>query len=181
MSKAKQDITSQSEENADCMDKKTDLKSELNGVIDKISTLADNQVTDKVKESANQIWLAGLGAYNKAEKEGSKLFDTLVKDGERLESKTRDFVDRQINTAKDQVFAAKDKVDEVKAKATGSWGKVEKAFDQRVSNALHRLDIPTKIDFDDVTDRIDALGDKIQALADKRKIPLGGKASDTDS
>ncbi|MCG8670356.1 MAG: phasin family protein [Pseudomonadales bacterium] len=160
--------------------KKPDIKSELNGVIEKISTLAENQVTDKVKESANQIWLAGLGAYSKAEKEGTKLFDALVRDGERLENKTRDFVDRQINVAKDQVEAAKDKVDEVRAKATGSWGKVEKAFDQRVSNALHRLDIPTKLDFDDVSDRIDALGEQIRSLADRRKLPLGNPSDKTD-
>ncbi|MCG8313439.1 MAG: phasin family protein [Pseudomonadales bacterium] len=156
-------------------DKKNEKKADLMGVMDKLTVLTDNQVTDKVKESANQIWLAGLGAYAKAEKEGTKLFDVLVKDGERLENKTRDFVDRQLNIAKDQVNAAVGKVDEVRAKATGSWGKVEKAFDTRVSNALHRLDIPTQLDFDEVTERIERLGDKVKKLAAERKIPFNDK------
>ena len=153
-------------------DNKNDKKIELGGsVIEKFSILTDNQVTGRVKESASQIWLAGLGAYAKAEKEGTKLFDALVKDGERLENKTRDFVDRHITIAKDQVNAAVEKVDEVRAKATGSWGKVEKAFDARVSSALHRLDIPTKLDFEDVSERIDMLANKVKTLADRYKVP----------
>ena len=36
------------------------------------------QMADRVKESANQIWLAGLGAYSKAEEEGGKLVEALV-------------------------------------------------------------------------------------------------------
>ena len=160
--------------------KKAEGKSEFSGVFDKITLLAENQVTDKVKESANQIWLAGLGAYAKAEKEGTKLFDVLVKDGERLETKTRGFVDRQLNIARDQMNVARGKVDEVRAKATGSWGKVEKAFDERVSNALHRLDIPTKVDFDDVSERIDQLADKIKVLAEKRQIPFATHDNQSD-
>ncbi|HCB39950.1 MAG TPA: poly(hydroxyalkanoate) granule-associated protein, partial [Gammaproteobacteria bacterium] len=50
------------------------------------------QMADRVKESANQIWLAGLGAYSKAEEEGGKLFEALVQDGEKLEAKTRSIV-----------------------------------------------------------------------------------------
>lgn len=153
-------------------DKIGELKADLSGVLEKLSSLTENQVAERVKESANQIWLAGLGAYAKAEKEGTKLFEVLVRDGEKLETKTRDFVERQLTTARDQVTAAKDKVDEVKARATGSWGKVERAFDERVSNALHRLDIPTKADFDEVSSRIEALADRIRVLAEERDIPF---------
>ncbi len=158
-----------------------ELKPDFGGVLDKLSNLTENQVTERVKESASQIWLAGLGAYAKAEKEGTKLFEVLVRDGEKLENKTRDFVERQITTARDQVTAARDKVDEVRARATGSWGKVERAFDERVSHALHRLDIPTKLDFDDVSDRIDALADRVRALAEERNIPFLEQEKDRES
>ena len=40
--------------------------------------LMDNQVARLVKDSAHQVWLAGLGAYARAEKQGSRLFDNLV-------------------------------------------------------------------------------------------------------
>ena len=38
-------------------------------------------LSDAVKESAQQIWLAGLGAFSKAQAEGGKVFEALV-DGE---------------------------------------------------------------------------------------------------
>ena len=42
-----------------------------------------------VLESSHQIWLAGLGAFAKAQGGGAKVFETLVKQGEGLEAKTR--------------------------------------------------------------------------------------------
>ena len=39
------------------------------------------QLSSAVKDSAQQIWLAGLGAFAKAQEEGSKVFDALVKEG----------------------------------------------------------------------------------------------------
>lgn len=134
---------------------------------DKKPSLADNQVgqlaeqmAERVKESANQIWLAGLGAYSKAEEEGGRLFDALVQDGEKLEAKTRAIVDKPLNVARE-------KVETVRARATGSWEKVEKAFDLRVSRALHRLNIPTRADVDTLKKRIEELEKKLESMKTK--------------
>lgn len=129
-----------------------------------VTQIAEN-MAEKVKESANQIWLAGLGAYSKAEQEGSKLFDTLVQDGEKLEQKTRSIVDKPINIARE-------KVENVRARATGSWTKVEKAFDVRVSKALQRLSIPTRTEVNNLNKRIDQLTQQLENIteaAEKRK------------
>lgn len=99
---------------------------------------SDMQLAKKIKESANQIWLAGLGAYVKAEKEGSKLFDTLVRDGKKMENKTKE----------DKKTTYRERVEEVKDKAAHSWEKIEKAFDERVAKTLAKLNIPTKQDVD---------------------------------
>ncbi|PCJ45083.1 MAG: poly(hydroxyalkanoate) granule-associated protein [Moraxellaceae bacterium] len=139
--------------------------------------LGDSKVAEKVKESANQIWLAGLGAYAKAEEEGSKLFDNLVHDGEKLETKTRQYIDRGLDVAKDKIDVAKDKVDEVKAKASGSWNKVEKAFDQRVSKALKRLNIPTRADVESLEEKISELNDEIESLSKKVNVKKTTKKS----
>lgn len=127
-------------------------------VSDKLAALAEGQLADKVRDSANQIWLAGLGAYAKAEAEGSKLFDALVQDGERLELRTRSYLDRHITSAKD-------KVDGLRARASGSWNKVERAFDERVSSALARLNIPSRSDVDEVVARIDEISAEVDVLA----------------
>ena len=47
----------------------------------------------KVEDYSRKIWLAGLGVYSKIDTDGSKLFDTLVKDGEKAEKQcTRRYV-----------------------------------------------------------------------------------------
>ena len=45
--------------------------------------------TDRIKDSAQQIWLAGLGACAKMQEEGSKAFEALVKDGASVQKKTQ--------------------------------------------------------------------------------------------
>lgn len=55
-------------------------------MVKKLKTIAggagDKQFAQTVKDSAQQIWLAGLGAFVKAQAEGMKAFNTLVKEGE---------------------------------------------------------------------------------------------------
>ena len=65
-------------------------------MVKKFKTLSENQLAQTVRESAQQIWLAGLGAYAKAQEEGSKVFDALVKEGETIQKKTRKAADEKI-------------------------------------------------------------------------------------
>ncbi len=46
------------------------------------------------RKYTKQIWLAGLGAFSRAEEEGNKLFDSLVKVGEELELVFKATVDK---------------------------------------------------------------------------------------
>jgi poly(hydroxyalkanoate) granule-associated protein len=100
----------------------------------------DGQLADAIKESANLIWLAGLGAFSKAQEEGTRLFDSLVKEGEAIQNRAKK--------------AAGDTLADVKAKATGTWGKLEKVFEDRVAQALHSLNVPTKKDIDELTKHV---------------------------
>lgn len=121
-----------------------------------MTTLSDkeneqnSQLSEKIKESARQIWLAGLGAYNKAEEDTGKIFDKLVKEGEEIESKTRGVVEKQFK-------AVEGRVEGVREKATGTFGKLESVFDQRVSAALERLGIPSQKQMQELESRIASL------------------------
>lgn len=115
----------------------------------------NSQLSEKIKESARQIWLAGLGAYNKAEENGEKIFERLVKEGEELENMTRGAVEKRFKVVEDHV-------EEVKEKATGTLGKLESVFDQRVSAALKRLGIPS-------AKEMEALEQKVAELEAKLK------------
>jgi len=121
----------------------------------------DGQLSAAIQESATQIWLAGLGAFAKAQKEGTKIFDLLVGEGKTIQKQAR-------KTAED-AFAS------IKTKASKSWGQVswdqmERVFEDRVARALHALSVPTRKDLDTLSQRVAEL----TAVTKKLSETLGG-------
>ena len=110
----------------------------------------DNQFAQTVKDSAQQIWLAGLGAFVKAQAEGMKAFNNLVKEGETLQSRTSK--------------AASARVAEAAAKASGTWDKLEQVFEDRVARSLSSLGVPTKKDIETLSKRVAELTEVVQKL-----------------
>lgn len=108
-----------------------------------------------LRKYTQQIWLAGLGAFSRAEEEGGKLFDNLVQIGEELEHKTRDLADSAAEEIKDKVIE----------KATDTREKVERVIDERLSSTLSRLGIPSQKDIETLTQRMDDLTRVIEQLA----------------
>ncbi|WP_417514783.1 phasin family protein [Marinobacter sp.] len=117
----------------------------------------DPQLAAKIKGSARQIWLAGLGAYTKAEEDTGKFFERLVQEGEQLENRTRGVVEKQIRSVEDRVEG-------VRERATGTWDRLEHLFDERVSGALRRLGIHRREDIEGLEQRIEALEAEISEL-----------------
>ena len=121
----------------------------------------DPQLAAKIKDSARQIWLAGLGAYTKAEEDTGRFFERLVQEGEQLENKTRGVVEKQIKTVEDRVGG-------VRERATGTWDKLETMFDERVSGALMRLGIHRREEIEALEQRIAALETELVRLRGER-------------
>lgn len=117
----------------------------------------DAQLADKIKGSARQIWLAGLGAYTKAEEDTGRFFERLVQEGEQLESKTRGVVGKQIKSVEDRVEG-------VRERATGTWDRLENMFDERVSGALRRLGIHRREEIEALERRIEILETELKRL-----------------
>ena len=57
------------------------------------------KVDESILDAANKIWMAGLGAVQTAEKEGSKLFKTLVDKGVDFQSMRREISERSSRSA----------------------------------------------------------------------------------
>jgi hypothetical protein len=53
-----------------------------------------NRLGRELRETAHDVWLAGLGAWSKAKAEGTKLFQGFVEQGRKLESKGVPALDR---------------------------------------------------------------------------------------
>jgi poly(hydroxyalkanoate) granule-associated protein len=124
--------------------------------------LLDSPLANTVKDSAQQIWLAGLGAFSKAQAEGGKVFDALVKEGVSLQRKTQ-------TVAEDKITEVTSKMTNMagglSGKATQHWDKLETIFEERVAKALNRLGVPSAKDVDALMARIDALSASVAKLS----------------
>ena len=118
-------------------------------------------MSQAVLDSSRHIWLAGLGAFSRAQAEGMKVFETLVKQGEVLETKTRRAA---ADTAAAAKGAAKAKVSEVKQGVGGTWDKLEQVFEDRVARALSKLGVHTQSDVERLTERVDVLSEAVNEL-----------------
>jgi poly(hydroxyalkanoate) granule-associated protein len=128
------------------------------------------EMSQAVLDSSRQIWLAGLGAFSRAQAEGMKVFETLVKQGQVLESKTRRAA---VDTATAARGAAEAKVKEVKEGVGGTWDKLEQVFEARVARALSKLGVHTHSDVERLAERVDALSEAVNHLIKGS----GGKAA----
>ncbi len=112
------------------------------------------RISKSITESAQQIWLAGMGAFNRAQSEGSKLFEGLVRDGLSLEQTARSIAGNRANVVRD---AVEGRVDQARERATDTWDKLEKVFEARVQRALVKLGVPGRDDLNALTDRVERL------------------------
>lgn len=101
--------------------------------------LLDSQLAQTVKDSAQQIWLAGLGAFAKAQGEGGKVFDTLIKEGVSLQKKTQAVAEEKLGDVAGKMTAM---AGEVGSKANAQWDKLESIFEERTARALGKLGVP---------------------------------------
>lgn len=112
------------------------------------------KLSKTLSESAQQIWLAGVGAFGRAQAEGTKLFEGLVKDGLNLEQTARRFAGHRTTVVRD---AVENRVDQARERATDTWDRLEKVFEDRVQRALTRLGVPGRDDLADLSDRVEDL------------------------
>ena len=129
-------------------------------------------VSKTVMDSAQQIWLAGLGAFAKAQAEGGKLFESLVKEGAALDAKTRKFTEGKIDEARGNVEGA---LGQVRERSQETWDKLEKVFEDRVSRALGKLGIPGRDEIKTLTSRVEELSREVRKLTGARAGNVGVK------
>ena len=118
-----------------------------------------------VKESAHEIWLAGLGAFATAGEEGNRMFDDLVKKGKHLEQAGRSRLEQVLG-----------RVREARTDARQAIGRVVAPIDEAASGALHKVGVPTRKEIQALTRRVEELTRAVEAKAGN-KTPARKRAT----
>lgn len=137
---------------------------------------AGAEAADRVRESAQQIWLAGLGAFAKAQQEGGKVFEALVQDGVNLQRKTQAVAQERMAEATERIT---EMAGGLSAKAGQQWGKLESIFEDRVARALGGLGVPSAQELQLLSQRVQDLEAQVQALQKAGQRPRASRSGAT--
>lgn len=114
---------------------------------------AGGDAAQGMRDSAQKIWLAGLGAFERAKSDGPRMFETLVEQGKGLRERAREAADQALKAVRDQA-----------GDAQGKWDKLEQVFEDRVSRSLNRLGVVTSREVEDLSRQVRELDDTIRGL-----------------
>lgn len=112
-----------------------------------------------------QVWLAGMGAIARAQKEGPSAFTDAVAEGLRMLGDSRSSAQQRV---RDAFEAAQEtlqtRVDGVRDQAQETWDNLETLFQSRVQRAMHDIGVPTAAEIRELTRRVADLNDSVQKI-----------------
>jgi poly(hydroxyalkanoate) granule-associated protein len=128
-------------------------------------------------DAVHHIWLAGMGALARAQKDGPKAFEKLIRDGNEFieygKSGAGHLLGEALASAQATVGA---RVAATRESATETWKELEHLFHDRVEKVLHQTGIPTAAEIRGLAKRIDQLSAHVEKLAHARQAKAKGKA-----
>ena len=148
-------------------------KSKLESTVRKgASKAVEAQAT--MLEGVHQVWLAGMGAIAKAQKEGPGAFQDAVSEGLKLLNRSRSTAEKMIrDTFESTQESVQSRLDSARDQATETWDNLETLFQSRVQKALQQIGVPNADEIRLLTKRVAELNDNVKALAAK---PARGRA-----
>lgn len=135
------------------------------------------QWSRRLGESAQHVWWAGLGALQRAQAEGSRLFDTLVQEGAEVERDGRQRAETRAESVREEVEA---RFDQARDSAASGWNRIERAFDERLRNALRRLDVPEREELDALRKQVQSLRSQVSKLQASQRAAQATPAGSPD-
>lgn len=123
----------------------------------------NDRLTQRLSESAHQVWLAGLGAFNRAQSEGSRVFDSLVRDGQAYEERGKTSSSSNLH---DNLASG---LGQARERTARTWDKMEHALDDQVQAVLRRLKVPTANEITALQGEIAALRQRVGELEARQR------------
>ncbi|AZR26329.1 phasin family protein [Xanthomonas vasicola] len=138
------------------------------------------QISRRLGESAQTVWLAGLGALGRVQSEGGKLFDSLVREGAAYERTGQRKAAESVDELRDEVET---QFEQARDTAVRGWDKLGKAFDERVKGVLRTLNIPEQEELENLRREVESLKAQVRAntAATKRANRTANQAAQAAS
>lgn len=145
---------------------------------------ASSTAPERVLDTMNQIWLAGLGAVAKARQGAPQMLNDLAAEGARIQANTRGSAEKALGGLLNDVKATIDSsMSQVRSQAGDALDNLETIFQTRVRRALTQLGVPSSDDVASLSMRVDQLTASINKLGAKsvasRRSPAARKASNS--
>ena len=122
-----------------------------------------------VVENVQQVWLAGMGAIARAQKDGPAAFHDAVAEGIKLLERSRSSAEQLMRdvfeSAQDSVQS---RIGSARDQATETWDNIEALFQSRVQKAMQQLGVPSADEIRLLTRRVAELNESVKALSAKR-------------
>lgn len=135
-----------------------------------------------VIDTGHHIWLAGLGALARAQREGPKLFESLVKEGGAFELRQRANVQELATNVWGQL---RDSLDAgatgIRDKATETMDNLEGIFQSRVHQALQQLGVPTSQEIEALARKVKELNRSVLALSQSKSTSRSRRSAASHS
>src|SRR5512146_2802313 len=120
-------------------------------------------------ENVQQIWLAGMGAVAKAQKEGPAAFQDAVAEGFKLLTRSRSNAEEMIREAFEAAQESMQaRLGSARDQASETWDNLEALFQSRVHKAMNQLGVPTAEEIRVLTRRVAELNDTVKTLSAKQ-------------
>ena len=127
-------------------------------------------------ENVQQIWLAGMGAIARAQKEGPAAFQEAVADGFKLLTRSRSTAEQVIRDAFEAAQGTvESRLDSARDQANETWDNLEALFQSRVHKALQQLGVPSGDEIRLLTKRVAELNENVKALSARQARGRGGR------
>jgi poly(hydroxyalkanoate) granule-associated protein len=123
-----------------------------------------------IVDAMHQIWLAGMGALSRVQKEGPRAFETLIVDGAEFIGQGRATAEKLLREAIETVQeTVGERMKSSRDQAAETWESLEKMFQGRVQRVLHQAGVPTATEIKALSKRVDYLNTSVEQLARVRR------------
>lgn len=122
------------------------------------------ELARSMQQSAQDIWLAGMGAFTQAQQQGGGVFDALVRAGQAAQQQAQVAAQAQFAQASAAAPA-------VQQSAAAAWDRLETLFEQRTARALEQMGMPAAAEVAALQQRVAALEARLAALEARMPPP----------